>query len=112
MSANIEACQKGKSVSEIQKTFDETIDFASERGFKQDAALAAQVAADFFLSKGLQEEANISLIRSYLQVALGHYQSWGAAALMNHIEDRIEGLESFVSNAWIRDHANNFEHVA
>lgn len=98
MNANIEATKKGKSKSEIQAMFDEAIGYASEQGFIQDAGLAAQLAAEFFLGQGFQDKADLSLVRSNFEVALGFYQSWGAAALVDHIQVQIRSLEPSVQS--------------
>ena len=77
---------KGQKLK-AQRLYDEAIAKATENGFTQDAALALELAADFYLEIGEQEKA-----LEYARVSMSHYSDWGARAKVAQVS-RKYGLE-------------------
>jgi GAF domain-containing protein len=63
--------------------YDQAIAGARENGYIQEAALANELAAKFYLSRGKE-----LIARAYLQEAHYYYQLWGATAKVRDLETR------------------------
>jgi len=92
MEAHLEAAMGRKSTS-IPLAFDHAIEAASRSGYDHDAALGSQLAAEYCLSvmRGIDKDSKEyttmdALRRRYLQRALDLYRSWGAIAVVDHLE--------------------------
>ena len=70
--------------------FDRAIELAAVWEFLQDEALAAELAAQFWLFRGKER-----LARPYLREAYATYQKWGARKKLEHLETKYGNL--FVS---------------
>lgn len=83
----------GKKSALVQSSYDHAIAEALKKGQKQDAALAAQLAAEHFLSIGddvlssvLLTKARDLLVKKYLTEARDLFREWGAKTLVAHLE--------------------------
>jgi len=68
---------------------------ASRNGYDHDAALGSQLAAEYCLSVigGINKDSKEyrtmnTLLRRYLKQAMDLYKSWGAIALVCHLENK------------------------
>lgn len=97
----------GKKSSSVQSSYDESIELALKTGHKQDAALAALLAAEHFLStrddvlkSDVLTKARDLLVTNYLTEARDLFNEWGATALAKHLEQKYgEYLDSARINA-------------
>ena len=94
MEAHLLATQ-GKNPTIVSTAYDHAIGAASRNGHDHDAALASQLAAEYCLSVLQRHPANSTelyslenMARNYLGRARELYLSWGAVALVNHLEER------------------------
>jgi class 3 adenylate cyclase/GAF domain-containing protein len=67
--------------------YDQAITLAKENEYIHEAAIAYELAAKFYLSKGKELTA-----RAYMQEARYCYQLWGAVAKVKHLEQRYPSL--------------------
>ncbi|MBD2694685.1 AAA family ATPase [Anabaena catenula] len=67
--------------------YDRAISLAKENEYIHEAAIAYELAAKFYLSTGKELTA-----RAYMQEARYHYQLWGAAAKVQHLETQYPQL--------------------
>jgi len=96
----LEAVKKGKQSTSILDGFDRAIEAASSKGWDHDAALGSQLAAEYCVNvmQGIPNKDSIefttmaTLFRRYLQQANNLYKSWGAMALISHLENRYHSL--------------------
>jgi len=97
MEAHLLEAAKGTLYSpSILVAFDRAIEDASCNGYDHDAALGSQLAAKYCLSVmqgGIHKDSMHfttidTLLRWYLQQAIDLYKSWGAIALVNHLENK------------------------
>ena len=104
-SAHLSACevsrqkQRSKRAKKIQsalKKYDNGRELALRRNLKQDAGLAAQLAAEFLL---YADKVRSTDIENYLNIARGCYQAWGATALVAHLEQKYKTTSSRTSVA-------------
>jgi len=91
---HLEAAE-GRQLASIPAAFDRVIKDASNNGYDHDAALGSQLAAEYCMSVmqridrvSEQYTAMDTLHCRYLQRAIDLYQSWGALALMDHLESK------------------------
>ncbi len=73
--------------SQAMTAYDEAIQLAQANGYRQDEALANELAARFYLAQGQQKVA-----RAYLQDAHYGYQCWGAQAKVEALEKQYVNL--------------------
>ncbi|HEY9879874.1 MAG TPA: EAL domain-containing protein [Leptolyngbyaceae cyanobacterium] len=67
--------------------YDRAIAIAIENGYRQEAALANEIAARFYLEQGREKVA-----QAYMQEAYQGYVQWGAQAKTNDLEQRYSRL--------------------
>jgi len=98
MEAHLEAVT-GRESTSIPVTFDRAIEAASHSGYDHDAALGSQLAAEYCLSVMQRIRKNSkhyttmdTLLCRYLQQAIDLYKSWGAIALIDHLESKHRSL--------------------
>ncbi|WP_413167608.1 AAA family ATPase [Capilliphycus salinus ALCB114379] len=72
---------------EAMDYYDRAISLAKENEYINEAALAYELAAKFYLSKGKELTA-----KAYMQEAHYHYQLWGATAKVKHLEAQYPQL--------------------
>jgi predicted ATPase len=85
---------RGNSDPSVRASFDSAIGAAMNSGHNQDAALGAQLAAEYFLSIRETNTLNSpgislvrdSLVRHYLVQARDLYLDWGARGMVRHLE--------------------------
>jgi len=94
MEAHLEAVT-GRESTSILLAFDRAIEAASRSGYDHDAALGSQLAAEYCLSvmQGIDKDSKQyttmdTLLCRYLQRAIDLYRSWGAIALVYHLESK------------------------
>jgi len=99
MEAHLEAVKKGRESTSIPIAFDRAIEAASRNGYDHDVALGSQLAADYCMSvmqgihkDSIQYKTMETLLRRYLQQATDLYRSWGAIALIDHLESMYSSL--------------------
>eukprot|EP00540_Astrosyne_radiata_P023111 CAMPEP_0116847916 /NCGR_PEP_ID=MMETSP0418-20121206/14696_1 /TAXON_ID=1158023 /ORGANISM="Astrosyne radiata, Strain 13vi08-1A" /LENGTH=277 /DNA_ID=CAMNT_0004479407 /DNA_START=193 /DNA_END=1026 /DNA_ORIENTATION=- len=85
-----EASMKAKDYHEVKEKFDCAILTATKSGFKQDAALAKEMAGRYWLSKCNKEEKWIAI--DYLTDAQLLYEEWGAKAKVAQMESKYAFL--------------------
>jgi hypothetical protein len=85
----------GKEESRIESTYDRAVQCALSSGHIQDAALACQLAGEYFHSLNVDSvktsivfKAREHLAMRYLHRARGYYVQWGATCLARHLETR------------------------
>jgi len=112
MEAHLEAAT-GRESTSIPLAFDRAIKAASHGGYDHDAGLGSQLAAEYCLSvmqrlhkDSISFTTMDTLLRRYLQQARALYQSWGAIALVNHLEKKHR---SFLSDAAINPKGANLD---
>jgi hypothetical protein len=101
MEAHLKSLGGNKS-SSVQSSYDESIELALKIGHKQDAALAALLAGEHFLStrddvlkSDVLTKARDLLVTNYLTQARDLFNEWGATALAKHLEQKYgEYLDS------------------
>jgi len=98
MEAHIAAAE-GRQLTSISVAFDHAIETASRNGYDHDAALGSQLATEYCASvmQGIHRDSKEyttmdTLLRRYLQQARDLYQSWGAIALIDHLESMHSSL--------------------
>jgi predicted ATPase/signal transduction histidine kinase/DNA-binding NarL/FixJ family response regulator len=72
---------------EAMQLYEQAVESAGENGFVQHAGLASELAARFYLGRGLDRVA-----RAYLGVARDAYRQWGATAVVDRLEREHPGL--------------------
>ncbi|MCT7953117.1 AAA family ATPase [Ancylothrix sp. C2] len=72
--------------------YDRAILGARENEYTQEAALAYELAAKFYLSQGKE-----LIAKAYMQESRYHYQLWGATAKVKHLEQQYSRLLSATS---------------
>lgn len=80
------ACISGNFIKAVD-LFDEAIKSAAENGFIQNKAIANELAAKYFLSKG-----KFTIASAYLREACQAYIKWGASAKVEHLENLYPNL--------------------
>jgi len=96
MEAHLEAVRGRQSTSSVLVAFDHAIQVASSNGYVHDAALGAQLAAEYCVcvmqhipnEDSLEFTTMATLLHRYLQQAKDLYKSWGAMALISHLENK------------------------
>jgi len=78
----------------VRRLFDRAIAAASKAGFMHDAALAKELAGEYFLRMG-----DISWAQHYLQASCDLYQSWGADAKVRQLESSYHELIGHTSGS-------------
>jgi predicted ATPase/signal transduction histidine kinase len=68
---------------EAMRLYEQTVRTALKKGFTQEAALGAELAADFFASRGLDKIA-----QGYHREARDYYRRWGALAKVTQLDRR------------------------
>ncbi|HEY9854039.1 MAG TPA: AAA family ATPase [Leptolyngbyaceae cyanobacterium] len=69
--------------------YDKAITKAKENDYIHEVAIAYELAAKFYLSKGKE-----LIAKAYMQEARYHYQLWGAAAKVKHLDQQYSQLLS------------------
>lgn len=92
--------------TEAMNAYDEAIQLAQSYNYRQDEALANELAARFYLSQGQQKVA-----RTYLQDAHYSYECWGALAKTKRLEAQYGhvlplGTRTARGNSAMRDSIN------
>ncbi|HIK12328.1 MAG TPA: AAA family ATPase [Oscillatoriaceae cyanobacterium M33_DOE_052] len=82
-----EQCRVLGQKLEAMDLYDRAIKGAQANSYMNEAALAYELAAKFYLAEGKD-----LIARAYLQEARYHYQLWGANAKVNHLEQRYPQL--------------------
>lgn len=77
--------------------YDKAIATAKENDYVHEVAIAYELAAKFYLSKGKE-----LIAKAYIQEARYHYQLWGATAKVKHLEQQYPQLLS-ATQAKIKD---------
>jgi hypothetical protein len=98
MEAHLHAAE-GRNATAIRAAYDHAIGAALRNGHNHDAALGSQLAAEYCLSV-MEQNPEDSVyfktmelsVRHYLEQARQHYLSWGAIALINHLERQHHGF--------------------
>ncbi|MFZ1025018.1 MAG: ATP-binding protein, partial [Limnoraphis robusta] len=85
---------------EAMDYYDRAISLAKEHEYINEAALAYELAAKFYLSKEKELTA-----KAYMQEARYHYQLWGATAKVKHLETQYPQL--FVINKRTHSEVSN-----
>ena len=67
--------------------YDKAIDSALKHGFINNAALANEIAGQFWLERGKEKFAGL-----YMTQAFHLYQQWGASAKVKNLEEKYSGL--------------------
>ena len=76
------ACVLGQA-GEAREHYDQAIGLAQQEGYVQDAALACELAARFYLARGQEDFAGLCF-----QKSKHLYEQWGAAAKVHDLETR------------------------
>jgi hypothetical protein len=108
MEAHIKSWDKKMKDLSVQLVYDHAIMAAIKANHCQDAALAAQLAGEHFLSMvdHSSESDRRRLVRKYLTQARELYRRWGAAAQVERMEKKYAGyLES--SLTWSEEHSDH-----
>ncbi len=79
-------------VIEAIDAYDETIALATSNGFHNDAGLANERAAEFWLTRN-----KVEIATAYARAARYEYERWGAKAKVADLDDRYEGLGPYLS---------------
>src|SRR5258708_7129442 len=74
------------------RLYEEAIRAARENGFVQNEGLANELAAQFYLKRGIEKAAH-----SYLRDARYCYLRWGALGKVQHLDERYPGIEEQAS---------------
>jgi predicted ATPase/signal transduction histidine kinase/CheY-like chemotaxis protein/tRNA A-37 threonylcarbamoyl transferase component Bud32 len=82
------------NVLEAEDLYDQAISSARENKFLQNEALASELAAKFWLSKGKEKIAKV-----YMSEAHYGYQHWGAACKMKDLQEKYPHLLNLSSTA-------------
>lgn len=69
-------------LAHARELYDEAVRLAHEHEFRQDEALAYELAGKFYLERGMEEMAQY-----YLRAAHRAFQDWGAQAKVRHLEE-------------------------
>jgi len=98
MEAHLQAAE-GRNTATIPAAYDHAIKAASRSGYDHDAALGSQLAAEYCLSvmerlakDSIQFATIENLLCRYVQEARQLYKSWGAIALVKHLEARYDAF--------------------
>uniref|UniRef100_UPI003D13671B GAF domain-containing protein n=1 Tax=Haliangium sp. TaxID=2663208 RepID=UPI003D13671B len=79
-------------VIEAIDSYDEAIAQATSNGFHNDAGLANERAAEFWLARN-----RVEIATAYARTARYEYERWGAKAKVADLDDRYEGLGPYLS---------------
>ncbi len=79
-------------IQEAMEYYDRAIQGAQEQGYIQEEALACELAAEFYLSRGFEKIA-----RAYLTDAYYGYIHWGAVAKVRDLEKRYPQFLSHIT---------------
>jgi signal transduction histidine kinase/PAS domain-containing protein len=77
---------------DAMRLYEEAIRAARENGFVQNEGLANELAAQFYLARGIEKVAH-----SYLRESRYCYQRWGAVAKVQQLEARYPAIEEQAS---------------
>ena len=91
-------CGRGEKAGDL---YDQAIALAKEHEYLNEEAMANELAARFYLSKGKDKIA-----RSYMQEAHYGYRIWGAAAKVKHLEKNYPQLLAPYQSRWDRSGFN------
>jgi PAS domain S-box-containing protein len=85
-------------LAQARELYDEAARLAHEHKFRQDEALAYELAGKFYLERGMEAMAGY-----YLRSAHRAYQNWGAQAKVGHLEEKYPNyvMQSDSSGSWI-----------
>ena len=70
------------NMAQARELYDEAARLAHEHRFRQDEALACELAGKFYLGRGMD-----GMAQHYLRLAHRAYQNWGAQAKVRHLEE-------------------------
>jgi predicted ATPase/GAF domain-containing protein len=76
-----ELCRAQRRWDQAAHHFDQAIELSQAHGYTHETAFALELAADFYLSRGMQR-----LGRSYLRESYATYSRWGAKAVNRRLE--------------------------
>jgi len=79
---------------DAERQYERAIQLSREHGFVQNEAIANEVAARFYLTRGLE-----TIARAHLQNARYLYLRWGAVGKVKHLEQRYPGLREEARSA-------------
>ena len=102
MEAQIETTKKNLSTDTIEASFDAAIQLSRLTGHVQDVGIASQLAGEYFKQKEDEGRA-----QKYLVQARDAYHSWGALALVQHLEQKHKGMISALPKPSIREYATD-----
>ena len=74
-------------MAQAREFYDEAARLAHEHKFRQDEALAYELAGKFYLGRGMD-----GMTQHYLRLAHRAYQNWGAQAKVQHLEKLYPGF--------------------
>jgi PAS domain S-box-containing protein len=91
---------------EAMRLYEQSVRSASENGFIQEAALGAELAANFFASRGLEKIA-----QSYRREAREHYRRWGALGKVAQLDRRHPEAAPKVTQPYLPTVETSLEHL-
>jgi len=91
---------------EAMRLYEQAVRVALEKGFIQEAALSAELAADFFASRGLD-----NIAQSYGSEARDYYRRWGAMAKVAQLDRRHPEIAPRVSQPPLPTVETSLEHL-
>jgi hypothetical protein len=102
MEAQIETAKRNPNTATIEASFEAAIQLSRLTGHVQDVGIASQLAGEYFKRKEDGARA-----QKYLVQARDAFHSWGALALVQHLERKHKGMISALPNPPIREYATN-----
>jgi predicted ATPase len=82
----------GWGESRVEAGYDLAIQTSLNSGYQQDAALACQLAGEYFSSLPssgkIEKQPSVVLSQKYLNMARSLYKQWGAYAMVKHLENK------------------------
>lgn len=104
MEAHLQASEGSHGIG-AQASYDHAIGAATRSGHGHDAALGAQLAAEYFMSmtddfrgNRVLTKAKDTLVRQYLVQAKDAYLKWGAVGLVKHLDQTYPRYLGFTSS--------------
>jgi predicted ATPase/signal transduction histidine kinase len=88
------------------RLYEQAIRMALEKGFIQEAALGADLAADFSVSRGLEKVA-----QTYRREARDYYRRWGALAKVTNLERRHPDVAPPISEPHLPTFETSLKHL-
>ena len=80
LNAEYKAVRRGNRWEAVKKEFEKALNSAARAGFLQDRAIAHQLLGEYFISEGIDTEAQFHISRAH-----SYYKEWGANAVANHL---------------------------